>query len=409
MKRNLRGVSAFAIAITLVASIADAKAEIGGGVVRIGVLNDQSGGFKDLSGTGSIIAAELAIEDFASTSHGLKVELVNADHHNKADIGASIARRWIDIGGVDAIVDVPNSSVALAVSNIVKDANKVLLVSGAVTSRLSGDACTLNTIHWTYDSWSLANAIVNAMSAGDGGTWYFITADYAFGHDMEAQATRMIKAAGGRVVGSVRHPLNTSDFSSFLLQAQESRAKIIALANGGADTTNTVKQAQEFAIDKRGQKLALLTGTIYDAHALGLKAAQSLLIPEAFYWDKDDGTRAFTRRFVTRHGGKYPSAVHAGVYSAVLHYLRAVAALMDDTDGARIVAKMKNIETSDLALGKGQVRSDGRKIHPTYLFEVKRPEESRGPWDYYKIRFTIPTEKAFRPLDESECSLARGR
>ncbi|MBX9825860.1 MAG: ABC transporter substrate-binding protein [Xanthobacteraceae bacterium] len=401
--------SALAIGIAVAMIITDAQADISNGVVRIGVLSDQSGGFKDLSGTGSIVAAEMAIEDFAPAAHGLKVELINADHQNKVDIGASVARQWIDVRGVDAIVDVPNSSVALAVSDIVKAANKVLLVSGAVTSRLTGDACTHNTIHWTYDSWSLSNAIVNAISAGDGDTWYFIVADYAFGHDLQAQATRMINAAGGTVVGSVRHPLNTADFSSFLLRAQGSRAKIIALANGGADTTNTVKQAQEFAIDKGGQKLALLTGTIYDVHSLGLKSAQGLLIPEPFYWDKDGDTRAFTARFIARHGGRYPSAVHAGVYSSIFHYLRAVAALRDDTDGARIVAKMKSTETNDLALGRGQVRVDGRKGHPTYLFEVKKPDESKGPWDYYKLRLTIPIEKAFRPLSESECSLASGR
>ena len=402
-------VFALALAALTVATTDTVHAQVSDGIVRIGVLNDQSGVFKDLTGRGSTIAAEMAVEDFGAGAHDLKVEVLSADHQNKADVGSSIARRWIESQGVDVIADVPNSSVALAVSQIVRDANKVLLVSGAATSRLTGDACTPNTIHWTYDNWALANSTATAVMASGGRSWFFITADYAFGHDLEAQTSQIVKAAGGMVVGSVRHPPNTADFSSFLLQAQASRADIIALANGGTDTANAVKQAQQFAIDKSGQKLALLTGTIYDVHALGLEAAHGLLVTELFYWDTDEGTRAFTRRFTARHDGRYPTMMHAGVYSSVLHYLRAVAALKGDSDGAGIVARMKSTPTDDPAFGRGQVRADGRKIHPGYLFEVKTPRESTGPWDYYKLRATILAENAFRPLAQSECPLARSK
>ncbi len=376
-------------------------------VVKIGVLNDQSGLYADLSGQGSVLAAKLAVEDFGGKVDGTPIEVIFADHQNKPDVGSNIARQWFDVDKVDVIVDVPTSSVALAINEVTKAKNKVFLVSGAAASDLTGKACSPNTIHWTYDTWSLANGTGKAVVKSGGDTWFFLTADYAFGQALERDVTAVVKASGGKVLGTVRHPLNTSDFSSFLLQAQASKAKIIGLANAGGDTINSIKAASEFGIVKGGQKLAGLLVFITDIHALGLKASQGLQLTSAFYWDRDDKTRAWSKRFSDRMNGRQPSMVQAGVYSAVLHYLRAVQSLKSDADGKAVVDKMKQMPTDDPIFGKGTVRIDGRKIHPMYLYEVKSPAESKKPWDYYKLVREIPANEAFRPLSESDCPLVK--
>jgi branched-chain amino acid transport system substrate-binding protein len=402
--RITTGLLAAVAALALAAGTAEAQ--ISDNVVKIGVLNDQSGLYADLTGQGSVIAARMAAEDFGAAAKGLKVEVVFADHQNKPDVGSAIVRQWIDRDGVDAIADVPTSSVALAVNEIVKEKNKVFLVSGAATSRLTGDACTPNTVHWTYDNWALANGTGNALVKAGGDTWFFVTVDYAFGHDLEAQVASVVKAAGGKVLGAVRHPLNTPDFSSFLLQAQASKAKVIGLANAGGDTINSIKQAGEFGIAAGGQNLAGLLVFITDVNSLGLPTAQGLVFTETFYWDLNDETRAFAKRFAPQDKGIYPTMIHAGVYASVLHYLKAIEAAKTDI-GDKVVAKMKELPTDDPLFGKGMIRADGRKIHPAYLFEVKKPSESKGPWDYYKLRATIPAEQAFRPIDDGKCPLVK--
>jgi len=390
-------------ALTLALS-APALADIS---VKVGVLTDMSSVYADLAGQGSVIAAKLAIEDFNAAAHGIKAEVVGADHQNKADIGSNVARQWYDQDGVDLIVDVPNSGVALAVSQITRDKNKVFLDSGAGSSDLSGKSCSPNTIHWTYDTWALANGTGNAVVASGGDSWFFLTADYKFGHDLERDTSNVVTAKGGKLLGSVRFPLNTPDFSSFLLQAQSSGAKVIGLAMAGGDFSNTIKQAAEFGVVEGGQKLAGMLVFLTDIHALGLQTAQGLQFTEAFYWDMNDQTRAFAKRFAALDRGVHPTMVHAGVYSAVTHYLKAVEALKDKADGAKIVTKMKEMPTDDPLFGKGSVRIDGRKIHPLYLFQVKKPAESKGPWDYYKVVQTIPAEQAFRPLDQGGCPLVK--
>jgi branched-chain amino acid transport system substrate-binding protein len=370
-------------------------------------MNDMSGTYADLSGPGSVVAAQMAAEDFGAAAKGLKVEIVGADHQNKPDIGSNIVRQWIDRDQVDVIVDVPTSSVALAVNQIVRDKNKVFLVSGAASSDLTGKACSPNTIHWTYDTWSLANGTGNAIVKTGGKTWFFLTADYAFGHALERDTAAVVEKNGGKVVGRVRHPFPATDFSSFLLQAQASKAQIIGLANAGADTTNAIKQAAEFGIVRGGQSLAALLIFLTDIKALGLPTAQGLVFTEAWYWDQTDANRAFAKKFAERNRGVYPSMVHAGVYSAVTHYLKAVSELKSDADGKAVVAKMKATGTDDPLFGKGAIRADGRKIHPMYLFEVKKPAESKGPWDLYKLRATIPAEEAFRPMAEGGCPLVK--
>jgi branched-chain amino acid transport system substrate-binding protein len=399
----------FAIAALGVAFAASpAQAQITDGVIKIGVMNDMSGLYADLTGQGSVVAARMAVEDFGAAAKGLKVEIVSADHQNKPDVGSNIVRQWIDVDKVDVIVDVPTSSVALAVNQIVRDKNKVFLISGAAASDLTGKACTPNTVHWTYDTWALANGTGNAIVKTGGDTWFFITADYAFGHALERDTAAVVEKAGGKVLGRVRHPFPGTDFSSFLLQAQASKAKIIGLANAGGDTINSIKQASEFGITKGGQNLAGLLVFISDVKALGLQIAQGLIFTEAWYWDMNDANRAFTQRFAPQYKGIYPSMVHAGVYSAVTHYLKAVSELKSDADGKAVVAKMKSMPTEDRLFGKGHIRQDGRKIHNMYLFEVKKPEESKGPWDLYKLRATIPAEQAFRPLKEGGCPLVTG-
>jgi branched-chain amino acid transport system substrate-binding protein len=397
---------AIALATVLAFGPVAALAQISDGVIKIGVLNDQSSLYADLAGQGSVVAARMAVEDFGAEKKGMKVEIVSADHQNKADVGSAIARQWYDVDKVDVILDVPNSGVALAVNQITRDKGKALLVSGAATADLTGKACSPNTIHWTYDTWALANGTGNAIVKTGGDTWFFITADYAFGHALERDVEAVVIKNGGKVLGKVRHPLNTADFSSFLLQAQASKAKIVGLANAGGDTTNAIKQAAEFGIVKGGQSLAGLLVFITDVHGLGLPTAQGLIFTETFYWDLNDKTRAFAKRFAERDKGIHPTMIHAGVYSAVTHYLKAVEALKSD-DGTKVIAKMKEMPTDDPLFGKGTIRVDGRKIHPAYLVEVKKPAESKAPWDYYKIRATIPAEQAFRPLDQGECPLVK--
>ena len=383
-----------------------AHAQISGGMVKIGVLNDMAGPYADLAGPGSVVAARMAVEDYLkATNSKLKIEIVTADHQNKPDVGSSIARKWYDTEGVDMITDVPTSSVALAVSQVTTEKNKVNVNTGGGSSDLTGKACSPNFVHWLYDTWMLAHGTGSAVVKAGGDSWFFLTADYAFGHALERDTSEVVKASGGKVLGGVKVPLGTSDFSSFLLQAQSSKAKVVGLANAGADFTNSVKQAAEFGIVKGGQKMAGLLVFITDVHGLGLQTAQGLQLTETFYWDHDDGTRAWSKRFAAANGGKYPSADHAGVYASVLHYLKAVDALQDDTDGKAIVAKMKAMPTDDILFGKGTIRADGRKLHPAYLFEVKKPSESKYPWDYYKLIQTIPADKAFRPLDEGGCPL----
>ncbi len=383
-----------------------AQAAISDNVVKVGVLNDMSGPYADLAGPGSVVAARMAVEDYIkATGSKLKVEIVSADHQNKPDVGSSITRKWIDAEGVDLILDVPTSSVALAVNDVVKEKNKIMLNSTGGTSDLTGKACTPNTIHWTYDTWMLAHGTGSAVVKSGGDSWFFLTADYAFGHALERDTSEVVKASGGKVLGNVRVPLNTQDFSSFLLQAQSSKAKIIGLANAGADTINSIKQAAEFGIVKGGQKMAGLLVFISDIHGLSLQTAQGLQLTETFYWDLNDSTRAWSKRFGALHGGKMPTMVQAGVYSGLLHYLKAVDALQDDSDGAKVVAKMKELPTDDPLFGKGTIRADGRKIHPAYLFEVKKPSESKAPWDYYKLLQTIPADQAFRPIDQGNCPL----
>ncbi|MGZ3460524.1 MAG: ABC transporter substrate-binding protein, partial [Archangium sp.] len=360
--------------------------------------------YADVAGPGSVTAAKMAVEDFGPIP-GAKVEVVFADHQNKPDVGSNIARQWYDVDGVDVIVDVPTSSVALAISQLTKEKNQVFIGSGPGTSDLTGKSCSPNTVHWTYDTYALAQTTGKAEVQAGGKTWYFLTADYAFGTALERDTTAVVKAAGGEVLGSVKHPLNTTDFSSFLLQAQASKAQVIGLANAGGDTINAIKAASEFGIVKGGQKLAGLLVFIADIHALGLQTAQGLLLSESFYWDRDAKTRAFSKKFAERSGGKMPTMIHAGVYAGILHYLKAVKALKSDADGKAVVEEMKKLPTDDPLFGKGTIRADGRKIHSMYLYEVKKPSESKGHWDYYKLVKEIPGEEAFRSMDQGGCPL----
>jgi branched-chain amino acid transport system substrate-binding protein len=390
------------LAAALAASSAGAaQAQV---AVKLGVLNDMSGLYADISGPGSVVAAQMAVEDFKAADKGIKAEIVSADHQNKPDNGSSIARKWYDQDGVDMILDVTTSSVALAVSEVTREKNKIFMISGGGTSDLTGEKCTANNVHWTYDTWALANGTGAATTKKGGDSWFFLTADYAFGAALERDTTNAVKKAGGKVIGAVKHPLSAADFSSFLLQAQGSQAKVIGLANAGSDTINTIKQASEFGITQGGQSLAGLLIFSSDVKALGLKAAQGLVLTEAFYWDQNDGTRDFSKRFAAKFGGKMPTSAQAGVYSSVIHYLKAVEATKSK-DSTTVMAKMKATPIDDPLFGKGSIRADGRAIHPMYLFEVKKPEESKGEWDLYKTVATIPTEEAFRPMNEGNCPL----
>jgi branched-chain amino acid transport system substrate-binding protein len=406
-KRNpTKQLLAGAAAAAALMAAGSAHAQISDGVIKIGVLNDMSGLYADIAGPGSVTAAKMAVEDFGAAAKGMKVEIVGADHQNKPDVGSTVARTWIDVDKVDAIADVPTSSVALAVNQIVRDKNKVFLNSGAASSDLTGKACSPNTVHWTYDTWMLANGTGSAIVKTGGDSWFFLTADYAFGHALERDTEAAVLKGGGKVLGKVRHPFPGQDFSSFLLQAQASKAKVIALANAGGDTINSIKQASEFGITKGGQNLAGMLMFIADVHALGLNTAQGLIFTETFYWDLNDQTRAWSRKFAAANGGKFPTMVQAGVYASVLHYLKAVDAIKSD-DGLKVVEQMKKMPTDDPLFGKGTIRPDGRKIHPAYLVEVKKPSESKGPYDYYKIRATIPADQAFRPLADGGCPLVK--
>jgi branched-chain amino acid transport system substrate-binding protein len=374
--------------------------------VKVGVLNDRSGIYADFGGEGSVLAAQIAVEDFKAAEKGITVDIVSADHQNKPDIGANIARQWYDQDGVDVILDVPTSSVALAVSQITREKNKVFIDSGAGASDITGKQCSPNTILWTYDTYALAKGTAGAMVKNGGKSWFFLTADYVFGHTLEKDAAAIVTASGGTVLDSVNVPFPATDFSSFLLQAQASRADVIGLANAAGDTVNAIKQASEFGITEGGQKLAGLLVFITDVNALGLQAAQGLNLTEAFYWDLNDGTRAWSKRFAERHGGKMPSMVQAGVYAGLLHYLKAVDALKSK-DATAVLAKMKETPTDDPLFGHGSIRVDGRTLHDMYLFQVKKPSESKGPWDYYTLVQTIPAAEAFRPLSEGGCPLVK--
>ena len=383
-----------------------ASAEISGDVVKLGVLNDMSSLYADLSGAGSVEAARMAIADFGGSVNGKKIELISADHQNKPDVGSAIATQWFDNDGVDAIVDVPTSSVALAVQQIARTKGKLFLISGAAASDLTGKACSPTSVHWTYDTVALANGTGSAVVKAGGDTWFFITADYAFGHALERDTARVVEANGGKVLGKVRAPLNTADFSSFLLQAQGSKAKIIGLANAGGDTINSIKQAGEFGIVEGGQKLAGLLVFITDIHSLGLQAAHGLQLTEAFYWDQNDATRAWSKRFFDKIG-REPSMVQAGVYGAVTHYLNAIKATNSD-DGLTVVKQMKATPINDFMTKNGKIREDGTLVRDMYLFEVKAPAESKGPWDYYKQIAVISGEDAFKLPGPNECPLVKG-
>ncbi|AMN41304.1 ABC transporter substrate-binding protein [Rhodoplanes sp. Z2-YC6860] len=378
--------------------------------VKVGVLTDMSSLYADVTGPGSLIAARMAAADFMKDHPNVKVEVVGGDHQNKADVGTGLANQWFDSDKVDMIVDVPNSGVGLAVSQVASQKNKVFIGSGPATSDLTGAKCNANTVHWTYDTWMLANGTGKAIVKTGGDTWFFLTADYAFGQALERDTTEVIEKNGGKVLGRVRHPLNTADFSSFLLQAQSSKAKVIGLANAGGDTINSIKQAAEFGVVKGGQSLAGLLVFASDVNALGLNIAQGLIFTETWYWDLNDNSRAWTKRWQGERNAanKVPTMNMAGVYAGTLHYLKAVTALKSAADGKAVVAEMKKLPTDDPLFGKGSIRADGRKLHPAYLFEVKKPSESKYPGDFYKTRATIPAEEAFRPLKDGGCPLVSG-
>lgn len=375
--------------------------------IKLGVLTDMSGPYRDLAGPGSTMSATLAVEEVAA-SLGLKVEIVSADHQNKADVGVSVAKQWIDVDGVDAILDVANSAVSLAIAGVCKEKDRVFLASGGATSDLTAGPCTPNTVHWTYDTYMLAKSTGGALVKAGGDSWFFMTADYAFGAALERDVGNFVKSAGGKVVGGVRTPFpGTTDFSSFLLQGQASGAKVLGLANAGGDTINSIKQAKEFGIT---MKLAGLLVFLTDVHSLGLATAQGLILSESYYWDLNEGTRAFAERFTKRIPAARPTMVQAGVYASTLHYLKAAAAMgaaKAKASGAAAVAQMKAMPTDDICFGKGMIRIDGRKVHPSYLFEVKKPAESKGPWDYYKLLASTPADQAFRPLSEGGCALVK--
>jgi branched-chain amino acid transport system substrate-binding protein len=375
-------------------------------LIRIGVLNDMSGPYADLSGRGSVIAAQMAADDFAKENGpGVKVEILSGDHQNKVDVGTQIVRRWVDVDNVAAVVDVPNSAVALAVNEVLRQKDRTFLASSTATSDLTGKACAPTTVQWVFDTWALANSTARALVKEGGRSWFFLTADYAFGHALERDASEMVRAAGGEVLGDARAPLNSADLSSYLLQAQSSGAKVIGLANAGTDASNAIKQAAEFGIGKDGkQRLAGLLVFLTDIDALGLEAAQGLVLTEAFYWDLNDATRAWSHRFAERAGGRMPTMNHAGVYSSVLAYLRA-AAKESSISGRAIVKRMTGIPIDDSLFGPTTIRRDGRAVHGMYLFQVKAPEESKGRWDYYKLVATIPPDQAFRPIDQGGCPL----
>src|SRR5437868_2015060 len=406
MRLSRVAIIAAALMISAAAQMEIAQAQISGDTVKIGILNDMSGLYADLGGQGSVEAARMAIADFGGAVNGKKIELISADHQNKPDVGSAIANQWFDNDGVDAIVDVPTSSVALAVQQIARSKGKVFLISGAASSDLTVKACSPTSVHWTYDTVALANGTGSAVVKAGGDTWFFITADYAFGHALERDTTAVVQANGGKVVGSVKVPLNTADFSSYLLQAQASKAKVIGLANAGGDTINSIKQAAEFGLVEGGQKLAGLLVFVTDVHSLGLKTANGLQLTEAFYWDQNDETRAWSKKFSDKMH-KEPTMVQAGVYGAVMHYLNAIKATGSD-DGSTVVKKMKETPINDFMTKNGKILENGRLIRDMYLYEVKKPSESKGEWDVYKLISTIPGEQAFKRPGGNECPLVKG-
>ena len=391
--------------LALAASGGTASAQISDDTVKIGVLTDMASLYADATGKGSLVAVQMAVADYGGKVKGKPVEVISADHQNKPDIAMSIARNWYDNEKVDAIFDVPTSSVALPISALTREKNKININSGGGTSDLTGVACSPNTVHWTYDTYSLSNVAGKAMVKRGEDTWFFITADYAFGMALERDAANVVKENGGKVLGDVRHPLNNSDFSSFLLQAQSSKAKVIGLANAGGDTQNALKQAAEFGITQAGQKMIALLTEITDVHSLGIKATQGLIVTDAFYWDRDDETRAFSRRFNDKVG-HMPTMIQAGLYSATMHYLKAIEAIGTD-DSQKVMAQMRATPINDFFAKNGKIRIDGRMVHDMYLFEVKKPEESKGEWDLYKLLATVPGDEAFRPLDKGNCPLVK--
>jgi len=389
----------------LVARIAAAHAQISDDVVKIGVLSDMSGVYSDSTGKGSLIAVQMAVGDYGGKVAGKPIEVISADHLNKPDVGMNIARKWYDNEKVDSIFDVPTSSVALPISALTREKNKIHINSGGGSSDITGVACSPNTVHWTFDTYAAANVAGKAMVARGEDTWFFVTADYAFGQALERDTANVVKANGGKVLGAARHPLNTPDFSSFLLQAQASKAKVIGLANGGSDTTNSLKQAAEFGIAQGGQKIIALLLEIVDAHALGVKAAQGLIVSGGFYWDTDDGTRAFSKRFFEK-AGHMPTMMQAGLYSATMHYLKAIDATGSD-DATKVMEKMRATPINDFFAKSGHIRIDGRMVHDMYLYEVKKPNESKGEWDLYNVIATVPGDEAFRPLADGGCPLVK--
>ncbi|MBR0687792.1 ABC transporter substrate-binding protein [Bradyrhizobium manausense] len=375
--------------------------------LKIGVMNDMSGPYADHQGIGSVLCAQMAADDFAAKAE-VPVEIISADHQNKPDVGLNIARRWFDTENVDVILDVPNSAVVLAISNLTREKNKILIGSGAGSSVLTGAQCSPNFIHWTYDTWSLGHSLGRALTSEGGKTWFFITADYAFGKDLEKNAAEAVEASGGKVLGAVRHPINTSDFSSFLLQAQASGADVIALANAGDDASNCLKQATEFGIEKK-QRLAGLIMNVTNAPAIGIKSMANIKIVVSFYWAMNDDTRAFGRRYQAAHPRKWlPNDQQAGNYSAVQHLIKAMAKTKSAVDGRALIQTMKSMPTDDIIFGKGSIREDGRKLHPTYLLSAKTPEETSDEWDGFKVVRTIPVEEAWRPLAEGGCPFVKG-
>jgi branched-chain amino acid transport system substrate-binding protein len=388
------------------AALAQPGPRLSGDVVRIGVLSDMAGPSADSSGPGAVVAVKMAVEDFGGKVLGKPIEVVSADHQNKADVGAGVARGWYD-EGVDVIVDLTNSAVSLAVQDLARQKQRLALHVSPASSDLTGRACSPFGLHWTYDTYALASGTAAAVTKQGGKSWFFLTTDYAFGHALARDASEVVKRTGGTVIGEVRHPLNSPDFSSFLLQAQASKAQVIGLANGSGDTINAIKQAREFGITQAGQKLAALLLFISDVNAIGLEAAQGVMLTEAFYWDQTDETRAFSRRFAERFNGRKPSMLQAGDYTAVTHYLRAIEKAGTD-DAAGVMASMKATPINDFMTKRGWIREDGRVMRDMYLYQVKSPAESKGPWDYYKLLATIPPEEAFRPIEKGNCSLVAG-
>ena len=403
-RRGLLGAAAAALPITRAAAQAPK--------IRLGVLNDQSGPYRDVTGMTLVVCAQQAVQDFGAASRGLDVEVISADHQNKPDIGAGIAREWFDKAGVDAIVDVPTSSVALAVAQVARQKDKIMLNASATTTALTGEQCSPNTIVWSFDTYELSKSSGGAMVASGGKDWFFVTADYAFGHTLEEQTASLVTKAGGRVLGRARYPFpDTTDFSAFLTQAMASSTSVLGLANAGFDAVNCVKQAHEFGVQQSGMRIAPLLMFITDVHALGPAVAGGLTLTESFYWDLNDRTRAFTKRVLPKTPGLYPNQAHTSAYAITLHYLKAVAGMGTaeaKRSGAATVARMKAMPTDDDAFGPGSIRADGRGEFSAYLFQVKAPAESKEPWDLYKLVTTTPAKDALRPLDETHCALVRG-